>query len=372
MGILAGLGSSFFLYSLNYLTAQRQQYPLIMLGLPILGLLFALTKAKYSVYFNQGPKDLFRASRGEVKDSFLYLPPIILISTLLSHLFGASVGRESTAAQMGGGFSYWIPKFLSTSLEHKCSLIVSGLSAGFGAAVGAPLAGLVFGLEITGGWTIRNIVYCTFVSAVSFFITKLVGAPHTYYPIASPEISLTIKTIIAILCLSTFSSLLLYLFFFLKKQTENLIEALPGFLLKSTLVGLILAISFCFMGYQKYAGLGIEYIQFSLLGITNTADPFWKVFFTALSIGSGFKGGEFIPFVFIGSSLGALISKILSAGLLLPTIGFGLFYGAATRTPIACSIMVGEIFGWQYGFICYPATIVTILFLGKRSVFSNG
>ena len=76
------------------------------------------------------------------------MAPLVLIGTVVTHLFGGSAGREGTAVQMGGTLANLISKPLRLSPEDHRLLLMAGISGGFGSVFGTPLAGTVFGLEV--------------------------------------------------------------------------------------------------------------------------------------------------------------------------------------------------------------------------------
>ncbi|MDM5143471.1 Chloride/fluoride channel protein [Lactococcus lactis] len=75
------------------------------------------------------------------------LVPLIVFSTWLSHLFGASVGREGVAVQIGGVIGHAIGKKLSAK-EAKKILLITGMAAGFAGLFQTPIAATFFAIEI--------------------------------------------------------------------------------------------------------------------------------------------------------------------------------------------------------------------------------
>jgi H+/Cl- antiporter ClcA len=98
-------------------------------------------------------------------------------------------------------------------------------------------------------------------------------------------------------------------------------------------------------------GLGTEFIHDALVKMSSFRDPILKSFFSSLTIASGFKGGEFIPLVFIGSTLGSALGAIMPVSFsLLAALGFAGVFAGAANTPLACAVMASEIFGWNIFF----------------------
>src|SRR5206468_6373283 len=68
--------------------------------------------------------------------------------TLVSHLFGASVGREGTALQMSGSLTDLVARHLHLPPEDRRLRLIASLAAGFGSVFGDPWAGAVFAIEV--------------------------------------------------------------------------------------------------------------------------------------------------------------------------------------------------------------------------------
>jgi len=125
------------------------------------------------------------------------------------------------------------------------------------------------------------------------------------------------------------------------------------------------------VGGQPYLGLSLPLIEAALTG----AEVAWyafalKLLFTALTLGAGFQGGEVTPLFVVGASLGAALAGPLDVPVaLLASIGFVAVFGAATNTPLACTIMGLELFG--VGALPYLAVgcVVAYVFSAHRGIY---
>jgi H+/Cl- antiporter ClcA len=365
-GVLAGLSATALLYLLELTTHARQHQPLLLLTLPLSGLLIGLAYHYLGGRAREGANLIL----DEIHDPREVLPwrmvPLVLGGTLLTHLSGGSAGREGTAVQMGASLADQLGRRWKLSAAERRSLLMAGMGAGFGGAIGAPLAGVVFGLEVIEVGRIRfaGLAECALASAACFAVTHLLRAPHSLYPnLGAVPWEWPLPFLAAgfgILC-----GLAARLFVAAEHAISWLCaRVLPFAPLRPLAGGALLAALFWWEGSGRYCGLGIEEIQNALQLPASLTDPFLKFGFTALTLGSGFKGGEFIPLVFIGTTLGSALGSILGLSVtLFGALGFAALFGAAASTPLACALMGAEIFGWHaipYLLLsCYAGSLVS-------------
>jgi PII-like signaling protein len=125
------------------------------------------------------------------------------------------------------------------------------------------------------------------------------------------------------------------------------------------------------VGSRDYLGLGIPLIQQSLLpeGVNNWAF-LWKLVFTAVTLGAGFKGGEVTPLFFIGAALGCTLGHLLGVPpYFLAALGFVAVFAGAANTPLACTIMGIELFGPQYAVFLAVACCGSYVWSGHRGIY---
>jgi H+/Cl- antiporter ClcA len=116
--------------------------------------------------------------------------PIVYLGTFITVIFGGSTGREGAAVQMGGSVAEAVNKFFKISILDTKILIMSGISAGFGAAFGAPITGAIFGMEMAniGKLKFEGLVPCLVASFVGHFMTTAAwGHKHEEFIIKNQE-----------------------------------------------------------------------------------------------------------------------------------------------------------------------------------------
>jgi H+/Cl- antiporter ClcA len=373
-GLLAGIATAIFLILLDLATKTRLAHREIIWFLPLAG--WAIGEA----YFRFGA----RAESGnnlvldEIHDPQRVLPlrmtPFVLLGTLITHLFGGSAGREGTAVQMGASLSDQLSKYFRVGQDERKILLVAGAGAGFGAAIGAPIAGIVFGMEMirVGRLKLFAPVECTIASLVAYYTAVGLGAPHSVYPsivIPPYSLSLLLVVVVAGILFGLAARLFVVVTHFVELALKKFVGYPP---LRPFIAGVLLCGLYWAEGSYRYAGLGIETIQRGLAEPSALSWPWWKIGFTALTIGSGFKGGEFIPLVFVGTTLGSALSVWLPASVgLLGALGFAAVFGAGANTPIACTIMAMEIFGLRIGGFALVACFSAYLVSGMHGIYKK-
>lgn len=347
-GILAGVAAAVFLYALSSATHFRQDHFEIVWCLPLAGLWIGWMYHRYGADVNPGTNLILDEIHDPKKVVPIKMAPLILVSTVVTHLFGGSAGREGTAVQMGASLSDQLSRYFKISADERKILLMIGAGAGFGAAIGTPVAGVVFGMEVLHIGRLRliavweSIVACLFAYAVTLFLK----APHTHYPgFTMPDFSF--RLLLAVIAVGLACGLFARGFILATHWLEWLEKKyirLPMW--RPFAAGVILSGLFQIPGAREYSGLGLEHIQAAIVHPNAWYVPFTKAFFTILTIGSGFKGGEFIPLVFMGATLGSALGFYLQVSFsLIAALGFSALFGAASMAPIACAVMAAEIFG---------------------------
>lgn len=384
IGIVVG-STTFFLLEINDFLGDdiREKRDWLIFLLPFGGIIIGYIYMKYGkVFLNNTLNDTAELNNLVIdsvhgkKEVPRRMGPIVYFATFVTVLFGGSTGREGAAVQMGGSVAATINKLFKVNRFDKKILIMSGISAGFGAAFGAPITGAVFGMEMAalGKLKFEALVPCLTASFVGHYVTTAaLGHKHEEFIIQTvPEI--TIITFIIVILLSVLFSLVSVLYCQLRHGIEKISEKLfkKNHMKRAFIGGIVIVILTLIVGSQDYNGRGIQMIEQSFVEDVPPFAFLVKLIFTAVTLGTGFVGGEAIPLFFIGATLGNTLHTFIDLPMsFLAALGLIAVFSGGANTPIAAFLLAMEMFdgkGLEYFFV---ACIVSYLFSGHHGLWPS-
>ncbi len=363
---VVGSAVALFLWSLDRVTEIQWQNPWLLYLLPFAGLVSGYMYHRFGQSAEAGNNLIMEQIHEPGGGVPTRMAPLILIGTLITHLFGGSAGREGTAVQMGGSIVATFARVLKLNDSDTRILLTSGIAAGFGAVFGTPLTGAIFSIEVLaiGRMSYQALIPCLIASVVGDQVNTAWGVGHTQYTIAWPgsvsqaaagmtlNWKLTGIVVISAVCFGLTSVLFAQLTHGIAWAFKCTIR-IPW--LRPAVGGIVVILLTLAPGNRDYLGLGVNSnpntpdavtIQSCfLIGGAAMLSWWWKLLFTAVTVGSGFKGGEVTPLFFIGAALGNVLGRLLGAPVdLMAALGFVAVFAGATNTPLACTIMAIELF----------------------------
>jgi H+/Cl- antiporter ClcA len=305
------------------------------------------------------------------------MTPLILIGTFMTHLFGGSAGREGTAIQTGASLADQLARPFRLAPHERRILLMAGMSAGFGSVFGTPLSGAIFGIEVLaiGSLSYDAIAPCFIAAFVGDLVTKAWHIHHTLYSVTDVP-AMNIRGILYSMLAGVAFGLVGMAFAKLTHAISHLAKKYIGNApLRPVVGGLIVTAAVFGFGTThtlKYLGLGIPTIVASFSVKLPVYDFAAKTLFTAVTLGTGFKGGEVTPLFYIGSTLGNALSHILPLPpSLLAGMGFVAVFAGAANTPIASTLMAVELFGAEAGAYAAIACVLSYLFSGHTGIYTS-
>ena len=372
-GVLSGIASAVFLISLGWATSTRLADPWLIYLLPLAGLAVGWIYSRYAGTAVRGNNLVIEQVNENHAPIPLRMAPLVLVGTIVTHLFGGSAGREGTAIQMGASLADGLRRLLGLRGDDRRLLLMAGISGGFGSVFGTPLAGFVFGMEVQRVGRIRyeGLIPCLTAAIVGDVVTRALGATHTHYPLlANVELNseLLLKVGAAGIAFGLTSLLFIELTHAVRHVTGQLIRPAP---LRLIAGGVALILLTLLVGTHDYLGLSLPLILNSVDGSGVVTFAFLlKLVFTAVTLGSGFLGGEVTPLFVIGSTLGFTLGRLLGIDpAWLAGIGFVAVFAGASNTPMASMLMGIELFGGGSPLYIAVACFVAYLASGHRGIY---
>ena len=375
IGISAGLSSALFLWLLDLTSSTFTRNPQLIYGLPAIGVVIAAVSRLAGQVANQGNNAIIRGIKGNHERVPLVMAPYILMTTLLTHLFGGSAGREGTAVQMSGSLADALVSRFGISQDERAHTLRAAAAAGFGAVFGTPFAGSVFGIEVSKerkSVTFPNIIPCLVASLIGDYTCRLTGVGHSHFAL----ISLPVLTPMLMLWLAICGiSIGLIGIVFIEAQhylTKLGADKAYSWWVRPLLGGMVIVALTQLLGTNVFNGLGLPLIANALSG---TSVPLWtfaiKLAFTVITLGSGFKGGEVTPLFCIGALFGNTFAAVTGQDTkLFAGIGFVSLFAAAAKVPLTCWVLAMEVFGPRLSLISMLVVGIAYLVSGRRSVYA--
>lgn len=373
-GLACGLAGAAFSWCVAKVTALRGDFPWLLFFLPAGGLAIVFCYRITGMENDSGTNQIIASVRGGARPP-LRLAPLIFLGSVLTHLTGGSAGREGAALQIGGSLAAGIGRLLRVDEKNTNTLIQSGMAGLFAALFGTPVAAAVFSLEVVnvGHFRFAALFPCLLSALIAGAVPQALGLPGEGYLLSgAPEAA--VLPLVQTGVLAVAAAVLSILFCLLMHGTGRAYKKyLPNPCLR-ILAGAGLVILLTLLeGSGDYNGAGGQIIEHAVEGRVEVPWAFaLKMLFTALTLGAGFKGGEIVPTLFIGSTFGCAAAPLLG---LEPSFGaavgmIALFCGV-TNCPLASILLSVELFG--SGALPFFALACALAFLlsGRFSLYSS-
>lgn len=355
-GIVLGLIGGMFGRSITLVTAFRNGHPWMLYLLPLAGLSIV---AMYRL-------DPYKTGTNRVLEgiqSNTYVPlrmaPLIVVSTILTHAFGGSAGREGAALQLGGSIGGTLGKWMKFDEYDRKIMIMCGMSAGFSALFGTPLTATVFAMEVVsvGIMQYAALVPCSVAAIAAKAVAELIGAHGEHFSIPASTV-FDWKSASLIILLALFCAAVSILFCKVLHYTEHLYKTwIPNEWIRIVSGALLIILMTKVLGTTDYLGAGMDVIELAIEGKVVAAAFLIKIIFTAVTLGSGFRGGEIVPTLFVGATFGCLFGQLTGLSpSLAAACGMTSVFCGVTNCPISSLLLSFELFGFD----CMPFFLLSV------------
>ena len=356
-GVFAGFAGSLFHMAVEWASHTRGSNPFLIYLLPVVGVFITFAYAFFQKYGPLNTDHIMQCINDGGVVSKIMLP-LIFVCASISHLVGASVGREGAALQIGGSTGSSIASLFKLDRESKRIATMSGMSAAFAALFGTPVTSVIFVLEVAAVGTVRYSAFfpCVVSAYTAFAINRFLGIGVTQFSLAfsQPDVLVIIRiAVLAVLC-----ALVSVAFCSAIDHAKKLSKKLaPNPYIRAVVCSVLLIVLTLVAGTRDYNGAGMDVVARALSGQARPEAFVLKIVFTALSIAAGFKGGEIVPAFFVGSAFGCVAAPVLGLDPSLgAAVGFVALFCGAVNCPLASLVLALEVFGAQntmiFAFVC--------------------
>jgi CIC family chloride channel protein len=241
---------------------------------------------------------------------------LLSIQTLLSNGFGGSVGLEAGYTQICSMFGSHVGQRLAARRNDMRLLVACGAAGAISAAFSAPLAGTFYAFEVVlGAYTAAGLVPVVASAVGAWLVARhlthqsFLMVPGFPSPVSVEMIGQTV--LIGIIC--AFSSIAVMIAVAFSERCFQRLSVFNGFIrpiIGGALLGSLALLTPTVLG----AGHG----AMQILLVSNptwlllTTTILFKMLASAISLGSGFRGGLFFASLLLGALTGQLYSTVLS------------------------------------------------------------
>ncbi len=374
-GAVVGGATSGFLLLLGWTTNVSRQSPLWFWILPVAmfgsSLLVTLLAPEAEGHGTEKVIEAIHKRDGHIP--FLVVP-VKLVATILTLAFGGSVGKEGPCAQIGGGLTSLLSDVFRFDNKDRKKFVICGISAGFAAVFGTPIAGSIFGVEVLFvGAILYDVLLPSFISGIiAYQVSASFGVTYFHEPVSLVPV-FSERYLLIVIASGVFFGLCSIILIEALQLGDKLAARLKMWKPLKGLVGGLALVGLSYLFSTRYFGLGLETVETCLRG--NGTD--WYAFlvkpvFTSLTLSFGGSGGIVTPIFFVGATAGSFFAQV--TGLNAATfsaIGLVSVLAGAANTPIAASIMAVELFGPAVAPYATISCIISFLFTGHRSVYPS-
>jgi H+/Cl- antiporter ClcA len=346
VGVIGGAVGTLFYICVKKATVFRLDNSFTLWLLPVGGLVI-VGMYRLCALENKGTDYVLQSVHTDGRVPAL-MAPLIFISTVITHLFGGSAGREGAALQLGGSIGSQVGKAFKLDEKDMQIIIMCGMSTVFAALFGTPLTATFFAMEVAsiGIMNYSGFIPCMVAAFIASAISNMFGAQPVHFILtAIPGLSVInmAKTgILAALC-----AVLSIIFCLIMKESGKLFKRLfKNEYVRIVAGGILIIILTLICGTKDYNGAGMDVIERAISGQAVAYAFILKIIFTAITIETGYKGGEIVPTFFIGATFGCVAGGMLGLDMgFSAAVGMAAMFCGVVNCPVASIMLSIEVFG---------------------------
>ncbi len=401
-GLLVGLLTGFVIYIFALIIAKstemNSKFPFLVLLIPLGAVLtFYLYKLFGPTYRNSTVEAIddinnsYRAGKNlassQVPDDICpQMGVVAIIATAITHITGASGGKEGSGVQVGLACASIVEKgesllykLLKKEHDHHSDIyLMCGAGAAFAALFSSPIAGILFATQLASPKTTRLDAWLpvTVSSFTAVLLSKSMGIHILHIPAITPlPFNLPNALFIAFFALlvGLYSRVFCYLLHQLKHLFQNKIKRdYLQVLVPSMLLLAASLLTFILFGSFRYNGLGGNLLEELITGRANHVDDLCKMLMVALTFASGFAGGEVVPLLIVGAGFGMSIAKFTGVEVTaLASLGALGMLSGGTNLSLVCFALGLELFGYTEPTLLFLTVSLSFIASGRSGIYSH-
>ena len=348
IGIAVGLVGTAFAGAVTFATEFRSAHSWALYALPLLGAVIVWIYNRAGLEDQPGTNMVLLSVREETNVPFK-IAPVIFSTTFLTHLGGGSAGREGAALQIGSAISQQIGRWMRADTRTMQILSMCGMSACFSCLFGTPVAATVFAMEVVSVGIMRYsaLIPCAISALTADWIARAFHVHHMQFTVPALDLPFSLSSCGQVLLIAIAAAAVSVLFCLVLHKTAHLYEKhIRNRYIRIIVGGCLVVLLAKLLGTTDYLGAGEDIIVSAISGNAKHSAFLLKILFTAITLEAGYKGGEIVPSLFIGATMGCVLSSLLGfpCGFGAAVGMIGVFCGA-TNCPLASVFLGLELFG---------------------------
>jgi len=364
IGVIVGITSSLAAVALNKGLHvfenffQNLTIPFISVILPSIGLILTIVFLKYIIkdFGGHGLPEVIQSL--SLKGGIIKLRSSVsrLIGSLITISFGGSAGPEAPIVISGAAIGSNIARLFKTNEKIRIAVAGSGAAAAIASIFNAPIAGIIFTMEvIIGEWTPIYLLPIVIASVTGTEISRLLNGNQIQF--VHELIKVNFNDILLSVFLAIFCAFFSVIFIrILRSTSQQLSKYFKNIFWKALGAGLIIGIISFYIPVVK--GEGYKFVQELITGNFSQGILFvfliiaLKILVTSLTLGAHGAGGVFAPSLVIGGSTGLFFYLIVSTLFpqleinnvgLYPLIGMAGVLSGTLHAPLTGMFLIIEI-----------------------------
>ncbi|MCC8136437.1 MAG: chloride channel protein [Ruminococcus sp.] len=366
-----GLVGSLFHFCSSEAESIRSNHTWLIYFLPLAGVAIAFLYNILHYSHDKGTNLVLLAVRDNKGMGFRHAA-CIFAASVITHLFGGSSGREGASLQIGAALGSKLGRVMKLDDDDRRILTMCSMSAMFAAVFGTPITAAFFSMEVisVGIFYYSAIVPCVLSALIASGVSSLFGVSplnvSVTLPQRSPESYLKIA-LLGVLC-----AMLSIIFCLAMTYTLKLFRLIKNHYIRAAVGGTVIVLLTLLVGNYNYNGTGGAMIVSAFEEQPFAPAFLIKLVFTAVTLGSGFKGGEIFPVFFIGASFGSVMSQLMGMDTSMgAAVCMAALFCGVTNCPIASILLCVELFGSDGISFYVLACAVSYMLSGYRGLYSE-